>query len=112
MVVGMPNVGKSSLINLLRGKANSRGRGAGRGGGGGGGVEGAKQVLKVLRGVVGDEARYSCGCCGVFVVYRTFWWCSEHFAVPDNPPVAAFACTHVHTQTTNIYHMPAHNILD
>ncbi|CBN77688.1 Mtg1, mitochondrial YlqF-like GTPase [Ectocarpus siliculosus] len=40
MVVGMPNVGKSSLINLLRGKAN-------RGGGGGGDGEGAKQVARV-----------------------------------------------------------------
>lgn len=46
MVVGMPNVGKSSLINLLRGKAVSRGKGPGRGGGGVGG-EGAKQVWVV-----------------------------------------------------------------
>ncbi|CAN0393794.1 unnamed protein product, partial [Hapterophycus canaliculatus] len=44
MVVGMPNVGKSSLINLLRGKANGRGRGRGEGGGSG---ESAKQVARV-----------------------------------------------------------------
>lgn len=49
MVVGMPNVGKSSLINLLRGKATSGGKGPGRGRGGGGGGEGAKQV-RVVKG--------------------------------------------------------------
>lgn len=47
MVVGMPNVGKSSLINLFREKAASRGRGQGRGGEGVG--EGAKQVRMVRR---------------------------------------------------------------
>lgn len=66
MVVGMPNVGKSSLINLLRGKAVSRGKGPGRGrgGGGGGAGEGAKQVRVVVAWCFGRLHRF------FFVAYR------------------------------------------